>query len=112
MTSRKIWEINEGLETFPPNTTEYLYIEVEVPDFILTYTLSHTKSADDFTRMGIKPMDITDYVEGEHVFFVNFVMQDNYQETESRNIKISAPAYLDMVNGTPYHILVKADNKR
>lgn len=111
-STRKAWDINEGFETFPPNTKEYLYIEVDAPDYVLTYTLAHTKTSADFSSLGISMNQLDNYKEGEHVFVVNFVMQADYSETPTKIVKLSAPAYLDMVNGTGYHILALADKRK
>lgn len=111
-TTRNAWDINEGFETFPPNTKEYLYIEVEAPDYVLTYTLSHTKREADFASIGILKEDLESYKEGEHVFVVNFSMQNDYPETPTKVVKLSAPAYIDLVSGTGYHILAMADKRK
>ncbi len=111
-STRKAWDINEGFETFPPNTKEYLYIEVEAPDYVLTYTLAHTTTEADFAALGISMSELDDYHEGQHVFVVNFVMQNDYKETPTKIVKLSAPAYLDMEHGTGFHILALADKRK
>lgn len=109
MSSRRVWGINEGFESFPPNTKEYLFIEVDAPDFILTYTLAHTKTAADFENLAISTKDLIDYQEGEHVFVVNFVMEEGYRDTPSKTVKVSAPAYIDISQGMPYHIIAMSE---
>jgi len=113
MAEREVWEINDGFEAFPPNTKEFLFIEVEVPDFILTYTLGHAKSKREFMAAGITLRDLdNDYKEGEHVFILNFTMQDTYPSKPTKTVKLTAPAYIDMEQGTSYHIVVLADKKK
>ena len=113
MAQREVWEINDGFETFPPNTKEFLFIEVEVPDFILTYTLAHAKSKRELMTAGISLRDLDDdYRDGEHVFVVNFTMQDTYPDKPTKNVKLTAPAYIDMEQGTCYHVVVMADRRR
>jgi len=113
MSTKKVWEITDGFESFPPSKKEYLFIEVEAPDFILTYTLGHAKSSSEFEALGITMADLdNEYVEGQHVFVVNFTMKSDYPEAPLKSIKISVPAYIDMVDGTAYHILAMADKKK
>ena len=112
MSISRPWDITDGFETFPPNTKEYLYIEVNAPNFILTYTLAHTKMASEFAALGIKLSDLENYVEGEHVFVINFVMQNDYPAVPTKTVKLSAPAYIDMAQGTGYHILALADKRK
>lgn len=112
MSTRIAWDITTGFETFPPKPEQYLYIEVEVPDFVLSYTLAHTTTEADFASLGIKITDLDSYHEGEHVFVINFVMQPEYKDTPTKIVKISTPAYIVTTGGAGYHILALADKRK
>lgn len=112
MSTRKAWDINDGFETTPPDTRQYLYIEVDVPDFYNTYTLAHATKEADFKSLGIKITDLDSYVEGQHVFVVNFSMKPDYADTPVKTVKVPTTAYIDAAQGTGYHILAMADDRK
>jgi hypothetical protein len=39
-------------------------------------------------------------------------MKTDYPSTPVKTVKLSAPAYIDMVEGSAYHILAMCDKKR
>lgn len=107
------WEITYGFEPFPPNTREFLFIDLVVPDDIVKYTLQYANNSRDFEAIGITMADLDgDYTEGDYVFAVHFEMNSNYTEAPCKTVRISAPAYIDITNGNPFVILAIADKKK
>lgn len=107
------WEITYGFEPFPPNTREFLCIDLVVPDDFIKYTLQYANSSRDFEAIGISMADLdNDYTEGDYVFAINFEMNSSNSEVPTTNVRISAPAYIDITQGNPFIILALADKKK
>lgn len=113
MSHSNAWEITFGFESFSPNTREFLFIEVVVPDEVIKYTLQYANNSSDFEKIGISMADLdNDYVEGDYVFAVNFSMNTNYRDTPTKTVRISAPAYIDISSGNPFVIVALADKRK
>lgn len=113
MSHSNAWEVTYGFETFSPNTREFLFIDVVVPDEVIKYTLQYANNSRDFEKIGITMADLdNDYLEGDYVFAVHFDMNPNYAETPTKTVRISAPAYIDINNGNPFVIVALADKRK